>query len=213
MRGRPKKLAAKDTQTRRETLGAKDAQDGAREVAGHGAPETTDEAQLEPDVAQDAPNVVETAQPGPETAGETAKAGVETGAEGVEAAELVPETGMAGDNAEPGATQTAQPEGEAATAPVLPSSPTTADTEAKLALRRFAESPKCACGCGGSVKPKKFFIIGHDGKAKAILRKVMRGELPADAVPTELILRHREIRFVMGSPEFRRLVDEWQKAK
>jgi len=37
--------------------------------------------------------------------------------------------------------------------------------------------------------------------------------LPADAVPTELILRHREIRFVMGSPEFRRLVESWQKDK
>ncbi|MCC6363163.1 MAG: hypothetical protein IT165_06530 [Bryobacterales bacterium] len=210
MRGRQKKLPAKDAQTRRETIGAKDAQNGTEEVVGHQGPETAEEAQLGPDGAQDDPNAVETAQADAGTPGGAATAGVETGTGGVEVAERVQEAGVAGIAAEPEASQTAQPEGETATAKEVPA----VDTEAALAMRRFAENPKCACGCGKTLpNPKKHFIIGHDGKAKAILRKVMRGELPADAVPTELILRHREIGFVMRGPEYRKLVESWQKAR
>jgi hypothetical protein len=212
MSQKQKTTPAKKIQTRRQTPTGKDAPKGAEEVVGHQGPETAEEAQPGPDGAQDDPNAVETAQPEAQTPGDAATAGVETGAEGVETAELVQETGGAGANAEPEATQTAHPEGPTAPAPEVPASPTTGDTEAALALRRFAENPKCACGCGKTLpNPKKHFIIGHDGKAKAILRKVLRGELPADAVPTELILRHREIRFIMGGPEYQRLIESWQK--
>ena len=70
MRGRPKRVAARDSQRRRQTPNAKDGQRGAVKVVGHQKPETADEAQPEPDVAQDGANVVETAQPGAGTAAE-----------------------------------------------------------------------------------------------------------------------------------------------
>ena len=39
----------------------------------------------------------------------------------------------------------------------------------------------------------------------------MRGELLPEDVPTELILRHKEIKFIMDAPEFRRLVESWEQ--
>jgi hypothetical protein len=39
----------------------------------------------------------------------------------------------------------------------------------------------------------------------------MRGELPAGEAPTELILRHAEIKFIMRSPEFGRVVEMWRE--
>jgi hypothetical protein len=86
------------------------------------------------------------------------------------------------------------------------------DTHAALALKRLREHPTCACGCGKVLpNPKKCFIVGHDGKAKAIVCRVMRGELLPEDVPTELILRHKEIKFIMDAPEFRRLVESWEQ--
>jgi hypothetical protein len=62
------------------------------------------------------------------------------------------------------------------------------DTDAALALRRLRERPLCCCGCGQVLSnPKKHFIQGHDGKAKVIVRKIMR------------------------SPEFRRVAEMWRE--
>lgn len=207
MRGRPKKVAAKDPQTHRETPTAKDGQSAADEAVRDQGPETADEAQQEADVAQDDPSRAET---GSDTADTVADAGTEAATEVQEAVQAVEETEAPELGGEAGEAQTTQPDSQ--TAPPQEQTLATTDTEHALALKRWRENPTCACGCGKVLpNPKKHFIIGHDGKAKAILRKVMRGELPADAVPTELILRHREIRFVMGSPEFRRMVDSWQE--
>lgn len=86
------------------------------------------------------------------------------------------------------------------------------DTATTLAMRRWRERPTCCCGCGQSLSSaKKNFVQGHDGKAKVIVRKIMRGELLAGDAPAELILRHAEIKFIMSSPEFGRVVEAWRK--
>jgi hypothetical protein len=36
-------------------------------------------------------------------------------------------------------------------------------------------------------------------------------ELQLQEAPTELILRHMEIKFIMRSPEFRRVVEMWRE--
>jgi hypothetical protein len=38
-----------------------------------------------------------------------------------------------------------------------------------------------------------------------------RGELLAGEAPTELILRHAEIKFIMRGPEFHRAVEVWRE--
>ena len=95
------------------------------------------------------------------------------------------------------ASEIAQPELESATA---------------LALKRWREGPTyCCCGCGKVLSSaKKHFVQGHDGKAKAMVRKIMRGELQAQDAPPELILRHSEIKFIVLSPEFQRVVEVWR---
>jgi hypothetical protein len=86
------------------------------------------------------------------------------------------------------------------------------ETATALALKRWRERPTCCCGCGQQLSSsKKNFVQGHDGKAKVIVRKIMRGELPAGEAPTELILRHAEIKFIMRSPEFGRVVEMWRE--
>jgi hypothetical protein len=44
-----------------------------------------------------------------------------------------------------------------------------------------------------------------------IVRKIMRGELLPQDAPPELILRHSEIKFIMHSPEFRRVAEMWRE--
>ena len=201
---RSKKVDAVDAQRRHAKVGAKDAQSGPTEAVRHQEPETADEGQSEAVVPQDDANDAESTQPVAQTPGE----GVAAGGESVGAAEMVPETETVGVTAEPKDAQTTQPEGDTAKSPGA-----TLDTDAALALKRFANDPKCACGCGQKLSdPKKVFRIGHDGKLKKILRAVLRNELPLEAVPTEAVLRHREIRFIMAGPEYRRLVEVWQKA-
>lgn len=86
------------------------------------------------------------------------------------------------------------------------------DSATALALRRLRETPRCCCGCGLILSnPKKHFIIGHDGKAKATVRKIMRGELQPQDAPPELILRHMEIKFIVLSPQFRPVVEAWRE--
>jgi hypothetical protein len=63
-------------------------------------------------------------------------------------------------------------------------------------LERHGIEPANGGDCGyGKVWPnsKKHCVIGNHGKAKAILGRVMRGKLPPEAEPCELILRHRQI--------------------
>jgi hypothetical protein len=109
------------------------------------------------------------------------------------------------------AAQTEQPDAETPTASEVPAGPTL-DTNAALALRRLHEQPRCCCGCGRVLSsPKKHFIQGHNGKAEVIVPKNMRGELQPQEAPTELILRHMEIRFIMRSPEFRRVAEMWRE--
>jgi len=85
------------------------------------------------------------------------------------------------------------------------------DTATALALRRLREKPLCCCGCGGSLSgPKKHFLQGHDGRAKNIMRRIMRGEMKPEDAPVELILRHEEIKFIRLHPEFRSVVDAWR---
>lgn len=86
------------------------------------------------------------------------------------------------------------------------------DSATVLALRRLREKPLCCCGCGGSLSgPKKHFLQGHDGKAKTIVRKIMRGEMKPEDAPPELILRHSEIKFIRLHPEFRSVVEAWRE--
>ena len=86
------------------------------------------------------------------------------------------------------------------------------DTPTALALKRWRERPTGCCGCGQPLSSaKKNFAQGHDGRAKKIIRRIMKGELPAGEAPVELILRHAEIKFVMGSPEFGRVVEAWRE--
>jgi hypothetical protein len=162
-------------------------------------------------VAQNAADVAETAQTGPEMAGDEPGVGVETLTEGEEAGDVSPGTGEAGTATEPTDAQTEQPEGETVVASEVPAGPTL-DTDAALALRRLRERPLCCCGCGKVLSsPKKHFVQGHDGKARVIVRKIMRGELQPQEAPTELILRHMEIKFIMRNPEFRRVAEMWRE--
>jgi hypothetical protein len=39
----------------------------------------------------------------------------------------------------------------------------------------------------------------------------MKGELPAGEAPTELILRHAEIKFIIRSPEYHKVIDLWRE--
>ena len=127
------------------------------------------------------------------------------------------------DGAQPGAdvardeadvAETAQmerPDAETATASEAPAAPTL-DTDAALALKRLRERPLCCCGCGQVLSnPKRHFIQGHDGKAKVIVRKIMRGELKPQDAPPQLTLGHSEIKFIMRSPEFRRVAEMWRE--
>jgi hypothetical protein len=114
---------------------------------------------------------------------------------------------MAGDEPGDGVESVGEGEeaGHASEVPAL-------DTDAALALRRLRERPLCCCGCGQVLSsPKKHFIQGHDGKAKVIVRKIMCGELQPQDAPPELILRHSEIKFIMHSPEFRRVAEMWRE--
>jgi hypothetical protein len=141
-------------------------------------------------------------------AGDEPGDGVESVGEGEEAGHVSRETGGAGTAGEPGDAQTHQREGEAVVASEVPA----LDTDAALALRRLRERPLCCCGCGQVLSsPKKHFIQGHDGKAKVIVRKIMCGELQPQDAPPELILRHSEIKFIMHSPEFRRVAEMWRE--
>lgn len=162
-------------------------------------------------MARDEAEVAETTQTEPEMAGDDPGDGVETEGEGEEGAETALETEATGTAAEPGDAQTDQPERETVTASEAPAGPTL-DTDAALALRRLRERPRCCCGCGQLLSSaKKHLIQGHDGKAKVIVRKIMRGELQPQEAPTELILRHMEIKFIVCSPEFRRVVEMWRE--
>ena len=43
------------------------------------------------------------------------------------------------------------------------------------------------------------------------MRKIMCGELQPQDAPPELILRHSESKFIMRSPEFRRVAEMWRE--
>lgn len=193
MRGRPRKTPANDVQTRQAKWGARDAQSAAAKAAGHQGAETSDGAQPGADVARDAAEVAGTAQTGPEMAGDEPGDGVESVGEGEEAGHVSRETGGAGTAGEPGDAQTHQREGEAVVASEVPA----LDTDAALALRRLRERPLCCCGCGQVLSsPKKHFIEGHDGKAKVLVRKIMRGELHHPSVLQGLLHRQGGTRIV-----------------
>jgi len=210
MRGRPRKTPANDVQTRQTKRLVRDAQSAAVKAAGHWGAETADGAQPGADVARDEADVAETAQTSPEMAGDEPGDGVETLAEGEEAADVSRETVEAG-TAGPADAQMERPDAETATASEAPAGPTL-DTDAALALKRLRERPLCCCGCGQVLSnPKRHFIQGHDGKAKVIVRKIMRGELKPQDAPPQLILRHSEIKFIMRSPEFRRVAEMWRE--
>jgi hypothetical protein len=120
-------------------------------------------------------------------AGDEPGDGVETVGEGEEAKDVSRETDGAGTAAAPGDAQTERPEGQTPAASEVPAGPTL-DIDAALALKRLRERPLCCCGCGQVLSsPKKHFIQGHDGKAKVIVRKIMR------------------------SPEFRRVAEMWRE--
>lgn len=201
---RPKTTPAHEIRKRRGKLSAKDAQSPALEPASHQDPETADEAQTAADVAQDGAEAAETALPEPED-------GQEAWAEGVEPGDVVRETEAAEGTSGPDDAGTSQADVPAALGSVEPTSQT-ADTSVALALKRWRERPTCCCGCGQALSSaKKHFIQGHDGRARATIRKIMKGELPASEAPTELILRHSEIKFIMRSPEFHRVVELWRE--
>ena len=211
MRSRPRKTPANDSKTRQTKRRAADAQSGAVKSAGHQGAETSDGAQPEADVARDAADAAATAQTGPERAGDEPGDGVETLTEGEEAKDVSRETGQAETAAAPGDAQTERPEGQTPAASEVPAGPTL-DIDAAVVLKRLREQPLCCCGCGQVLSnPKRHFSQGHDSKAKVIVRKIMRGELLPQDAPPELILRHSESKFIMRSPEFRRVAEMWRE--
>jgi len=137
---------------------------------------------------------------------------VETGVqctEGEEAGDVSRTPVEAGAAAEPGDAGAEQPDAETATTSEVPAD-STPDADAELALKRWREHPTCACGCGGALSSAaKRFVVGHDGRAKAVARKIARGEMPPEDAPVELIIRRNEISFLVRNPEFRRVMEAW----
>jgi hypothetical protein len=207
---RPKTVDARDSKTRRETPRSQDGQSGAKNVVRHQEPETADQGQPGPDAAQDAPNVVETTQAEAETAEDALRAEVEAGAEGAEAAAMVPEAGQAGAATEPGPAQTAQSGGETTTAQEALASAASMNTDTALALKRWREHPTCCCGCGGALaNANKRFLVGHDSRAHSVAYKIARGQMRPEDAPAELILRRKEISFLVRNPQFRQVLEAW----
>ena len=209
---RPKTVDARNSQTRRVTPSAKDAQSGAEKDVRHHEPETADEAQSQPDAPQEGANVAETTQPVAGTAEDAAYGEDKTGGGGTEAGVVAPETGEAGIGTEPAGAQASAPQGETAPVSEASASPAIMETDTALALKRWREHPTCCCGCRGTLaSAKKTFLVGHDSRAHSVAKKIARGQMRPEEAPMELILRRKEIGFLVRNPEFGRVMEAWDK--
>jgi acetylglutamate kinase len=74
-------------------------------------------------------------------------------------------------------------------------------------IAQFYERPVCLCGCGEllikaeSIKAQRLYRPGHDSRLKALARKVIAGEIPAQKIPVVARLLYKRIGFLKTMPE------------
>ncbi len=74
-------------------------------------------------------------------------------------------------------------------------------------IEKWYERPVCLCGCGellvkaDSEKTQRLYKPGHDARLKALARKVVAGEIPAQKIPAVARLLHKRIGFLKTMPE------------
>jgi hypothetical protein len=74
--------------------------------------------------------------------------------------------------------------------------------------RKFYERPVCLCGCGERLlradQIKDLYRPGHDSRLKALARRVIAGDIPAQRIPVVARLMHKRIGFLKTMPELAR---------
>jgi hypothetical protein len=60
--------------------------------------------------------------------------------------------------------------------------------------KKEVEVRECLCGCGGTTKSQ--FCMGHDAKAKGMLRRVIDGKADANTLPEALLRELPNLKFV-----------------
>ena len=74
-------------------------------------------------------------------------------------------------------------------------------------IAKFYERPVCLCGCGerllraDQIKDQRLYRPGHDSRLKALARRVIAGEIPAQKIPMVARLMHKRIGFLRSMPE------------
>jgi hypothetical protein len=74
-------------------------------------------------------------------------------------------------------------------------------------IAQYYARPICLCGCGellakaDSEKAQRLYRPGHDARLKALARKVVAGEIPAQKIPVVARLLHKRIGFLKTMPE------------
>jgi hypothetical protein len=74
-------------------------------------------------------------------------------------------------------------------------------------IAEFYARPICLCGCGERLakanleKQQRLYRPGHDSRLKALARRVIAGEVPAQKIPVVARLMHKRIGFLKSMPE------------
>jgi hypothetical protein len=83
----------------------------------------------------------------------------------------------------------------------------TARRSSAARIENFYKRPICLCGCGerllraDQIKDQKLYRPGHDSRLKALARRVIAGEVPAQRIPVVARLMHKRIGFLRSMPE------------